>query len=536
MDKHVTDALSTVREVAGEERVIEGIAVPYGQISPATEYGREAFAPGAFRDSVSHWATRQDGARMAFRSAHGEKPVGVVTAIEDTPAGVSFRASIFESPSGDEYLSMVRAGLNGVSVEFARTSTGPVRRSRDGVAIHQSAQILAIAGSLSPAYDGARVSARDMEFEMENTEQSTAPDADPTEAAPAVANRDRAVAENTDVAAKLSNRSSIVITRAEHIYGPGKETSFLRDAYQSANGDMDARERQHRHYAQLTDIAGQLERAGDLLQSEIPGALPTDFLPGLLTPAVAQTTPMSSFYSTYAISDPRPRTFAKVTTSTAVSTTAKTEGAAPTVTDLATTAVTVTPSVYGAQIDVSREVIDASDPAAESILLYDLTKRFNESIESIVKTAVEAGSSASGVAITAATPYAGAMGNVNAYFGARYEAAQAQFIPSALYQVLLAQADTTGRALLPWTNPFNANGTVQTGGSGAVLNGARVLLSPKSTANVVVTGAPSDFVIYRSPMLTFRFSEVVGPQSIRIAVLGYLGIGTRLGSIKVTAA
>jgi hypothetical protein len=37
-------------------------------------------------------------------------------------------------------------------------------------------------------------------------------------------------------------------------------------------------------------------------------------------------------------------------------------------------------------------------------------------------------------------------------------------------------------------------------------------------------------------MLTFRYTEVVGPQYIRIAVFGYLGIGTRLGSLKVTAA
>ena len=245
---------------------------------------------------------------------------------------------------------------------------------------------------------------------------------------------------------------------------------------------------------------------------------------------------MSSFYDTYAISDPRPRTFGKVTTSTAVSATPKAEGAAPTVTDLATTAVTVTPAVYAAQIDVSREVIDAADPIAERLLLQDLTNRFNETVEGIIKTAVESGSTASGSAITAATPFAGMLANVNAYYAARYTEGRAQFVPPALYAVSMSQLDGSSRPILPYLAPYNANGTVLAGGAGAYINGARVFLSPKSTSNVVVTGGPSDFVIYRSPMLTFRFSEVVGPQSIRLAVYGYLGIGTRLGSLKVTAA
>lgn len=531
-----TEAHGSIRAAADDPLAIEGIAVPYGQVAHMTEFGSEAFAPGAFGRDASAWMGRSDGARAPYRARHRQPPVGVVTSLSDQPDGLHFRAQLFDRPESHAYMDEVRAGLNGVSVEFQ--PDGSPRRTKEGVALHRSARLIGIAGAAAPAYDGARISMRDMEEAMSDTE-ATGQDRDAATVAPEQTTeataRERAADESRTVEAVAHARSGISISRPELIYGPGREASFLQDVLHAGH-DAGAAERQARHQAYLTDITRQLERAGDLLQSEIPGILPTEFLPGLATPAVAQDTPMSSFYGTYAISDPRPRTFGKVTTSTAVSTTAKTEGAAPTVTDMATTAVTVTPAVYSAMIDVSREVIDAADPIAESLLMQDLTNRFNETVEAKVLAAVEAGSSASGSAITAATPFAGMLSNVNKYYATRYTEAQAQFVPAALYAVALSQLDGSSRPILPYVAPYNANGTVMAGGGGAWINGARVYLSPASTTNVVVTAARSDFVIYRSPMLTFRFSEVVGPQSIRIAVYGYLGIGTRLGSLKVTAA
>lgn len=511
----------------GEGRFVSGIVVPYGTVSPHTEFGRETFAPGAFASDSRRWMERGDGARVPFRPAHRERPIGSVVELRDTPEGLWFRASVRPGPRGDEYLADVADGLNGVSVEF---NAAPPRRMRDGTAIHREATIHGIAGAIAPAYDTARVSLRDME-DIEMDQETPVEREQPVQAAEPIVSERAAV----EIADARQFESSIRITRPELVYGARSGQSFIQDLV-SAQHDTAAAERQHRHRAFLTDISRQMERAGDLLQSEIPGILPTEFLPGLATPAVAQDTPMSSFFNSYAISDPKPRTFGKVTTSTAVSTTAKTEGAAPTVTDMATTAVTVTPAVYAAQIDVSREVIDAADPIAERLLLQDLTNRFNETIEAKVLAAVESGASASGTAITAATPFAGMLGNINKYYATRYTQAQAQFVPSALYAVALSQLDSSGRPILPFTAPYNANGTVMAGGAGAYINGARVYLSPASTTNVVVTATPSDYVIYRSPMLTFRYTEVVGPQSIRIAVFGYLGIGTRLGSLKVTAA
>jgi HK97 family phage prohead protease len=530
MPTRTTDVLTTVREVADEPRTIEGIAVPYGQVALDTELGAEAFAPGAFRASVAHWMERQDGARLAFRPAHRERPIGTVTFLEDTPGGVRFRAQIMDTPAGTEYLDQVRAGLNGVSVEAGLPKT--LRRGKDGVVVHREARLFAIAGSVSPAYDGARIALRDVEDPVDNDQTTT------TEAAPAVHDVEpveRGARERATITQLDQPAVSIVITRPEAVYAPGSGNSFLRDAFRAHQGDSEARERQSRHAAHLTDVSRQIERAGEVLSSEIPGAYPNDYLPGLLTPRILKGRPFGSFYQRVPISDARPKIFAKVTTSGTVAVQSA-EGAALSATDVATTAVTATPLMYGAYTDISRQALDGGDPSTQSMILQDLVEAYAQASETVIKTAVEAGSTASGVAVTAATPYAGVAANVVNYYAVRFRAASGAFIPSALYSVLLAQADSSGRPLLPMIGQVNSDGSVSRGGILADVLGATTQLSYASTTNVCVFGVPSDFVIYESSVASFSFDQVVGPQAVRVGIWAYLVVGARQGSLKVTAA
>jgi hypothetical protein len=542
------EALGHVRETAEGSRTIEGIAVPYGVVSNETldpvtgAVIREALAPHALRESVSGWMSRQDGARMAYRPAHGEKPVGTVSFLESTPEGVAFRADIREGPRGDEYLDDVRSGLNGVSIEYlpdAKTS----RRMKDGTYLHRSGRLAAIAGSVSPAFDGARIALRDMEdttVSEEVVETITEPVAAP----------ERVAAERSAVAG-FSTGAGAVVTRPEAVYGPQSEHNHFRDGWLAERGDSAARERRERHERHLYDVALAMERdaaarimapivserAGDLLSSEIPGAYPNDYLPGLLTPRILKGRPMGDFYQRFPIADARPRIFAKVTTSSTVAVQSA-EGAALSVTDIATTAVTANPLMYGATIDVSRQVLDGADPSALAMVYQDLIEAYAQASETVIKTAVEAGSTASGVAITAATPYAGTLANVVNYFGTRFRGATGAFIPSALFSVLAAQGDTTGRPFLPMIGAVNSDGATLADDLSlelAVLT-ARAKLSYASTVNVCVFGRPNDFVIYESPIAQFSYDQVVGPQAVRVGLWAYLVVGTRLGSLKVTAA
>jgi hypothetical protein len=244
---------------------------------------------------------------------------------------------------------------------------------------------------------------------------------------------------------------------------------------------------------------------------------------------------MGGFYNRLAIADARPKIFAKVTTSTTVAVQSA-EGTNPAASDFATTAVTVTPLLYGAETVVSRQVLDGGDPSAEQMILNDMIESYAQASETVIKTAVEAGATASGTAITAATPYAGLQGNVVAYQAARFKPALAQFVPPALYTVALAQADTTGRPFYTYVNPVNSQATVEAGGASGNILGAVEYLSWASTTNVVVTGRPEDYVIFESSVARFSYDAVTGPAGVRLGIWAYLVVGTRLGSIKVTAA
>lgn len=540
-----TDALTTVRREEPDSRTIVGLAVPYGVTSLPTlqldgSNAAEAFAPGAFSASVTHWMERQDGARMAFRPAHGERPVGTVQRLEDTPAGVEFRAAIFESPAGDEYLRDVDAGLNGVSIEWGPGSA-PSRKLRSGQLLHREGRMHAIAGSIQPAYDGARIALRDMEEPMEPTTEQ-APDQAP---APAAAERSTAEAETAVPAMTQAERSAAesasvahiqpTITRPEAVYGPRSGHSFFADRLHASEGDGEAADRLNRHAQLLAQQVELMERAGDVLSSEVPGAYPNTYLPGLLTPRILKGRPMGGFFNRVPITDATPRIFPKVTTSTTV-TVQSAEGANPAASDLATTAVTATPLLYGGSTDVSRQVLDGADPSIDAMLMQDLVEAYAQASETVIKTAVEAGAGASGVAITAATPYAGALANVINYQAVRFQPATGVFVPPAAYSVLLAQADSTGRPFLPMIGATNSDGTVGPGAASAQLLDAATFLSWASTTNVWTFARASDYVIFESSIAQFRYDQVVGPAAIRIGIWAYLVVGTRLGGLKVTAA
>ena len=548
------EAIGYARQSEDDPRTIVGLALPYGAVSNLANLdgmgtiGRETIRPGAARDSVGMWmdAQAKDGRRMPFRPRHKERPIGSVTMLRDTPEGVEFQAAIFNGPRGDEYLAELAGGINAVSAEFGPGRLPPIR-TRDGLTVQRDVKLMGIAASDMPAYDGARIALRDMEDEAM---ADTQPEATVSSAVPAQSLAERDAAER-QAAEAIVPRSTIVITRGEAIYGPNSEFSFLGDSWHAAKGDYAARERQDRHSQKLHEIAVGMERdaayrmanpvfaerAGDLLQSEIPGALTTDYQPGLLTPRILKGRPMASFYNHFPISDSRPRTFAKVTTSGAVAVQSA-EGAALTATDIATTAVTATPLMYGTYIDVSRQVLDSADPSALAMVYQDLLEGYAQASETVVKTAVEAGASASGTSITAATPYAGVIGNVIKHFATRFKGAQGAFIPSALFSVLLAQLDSSGRPLLPMLGPTNADGQVTADDLSLFTQilSAKAYLSYASTVNVCVFGRPSDYVIYESPIVQFQYDQVVGPQAVRVGLYAYLVVGTRLGSLSVTAA
>lgn len=579
-------------EAEGSARTIEGIVVPFGRVAsvrdtPGGPVYREVIAEGATEGLDPTTVLLESGARATPGRLHEGFPlVGRGVAGEATPDGQRIRFLVSRTEAGNELHELSRDGvLRQMSVvmepvESRTRADGVVERTRINVrrvavlergAYGADAVVTAVRSSTEgnmPAQrsdQAAAASAATDEAETPEEAIGAPPSSTPAGDRPnrtrvtvdvERANADRATEAQRaeaerDTVAELARsagpRSTIRITRGEPVYGPRSEHGFLSDGLLASRGNGAAAERQARHYAHLEDVSQAMERAavwdgvtlqraGEVLSTEIPGAYPNDYLPGLLTPRILKGRPMGSFYDRFPISDARPRIFPKVTTSTTVAVQSA-EGAALSATDFATTAVTATPLIYGAFTDISRQAIDGADPAAQQMVLQDLIEAYAQASEAVIKTAVEAGSTASGVAITAATPYAGAIANVVNYFVVRNKPASAAFIPSAAFSTLLAQADTTGRPLVPQLGVVNSDGTVNVGQQiTAPLLSAQGTLSYASTVNVWVFGVPSDFVIYESSIAQFSYDQVAGPQALRVGIWAYLVVGTRLGSLKVTAA
>lgn len=473
--------------------------------------------------------------------------------VEADGAHVAFR--LLDTSAGRDLRVLAREGIaRAVSIEIDPRS--PSRRTADGT-VERTAIVRRVAVVDRGAYQGAEITAvRQAAEEQEGgiMPEIQEPTGTPAAVAPAAPAPEPAASGEPTIAARsaaerdaiASIRTPARVSRQELVYGPGGR-SFLRDLIR-AREDSAAAEAQARHYRQLEEIQEALMqgrsdfayrelvlgRAGDTLSSELGGAYPNAYLPGLLTSRIMKGRPMGSFFDRVTISDARPQIFPKVTTSTSTAAQAS-EAANPAASDFGTTAVTVNPLLYGSETLVSRQVLDGASPAAEGMLLEDMLEGYAQASEAVIVTAVEAGATASGTAITAATPYAGVIGNVVAYFSNRYKPAQAVFAPSAAFATLLAQTDSDGRPIVPWVGATNASGTVLDGGAGGILMGADLKLSWSSTANTWGFARSNDHVIFESAIARFTYEQPNGPSAVRFGLWAYLGIGTRLGMYKKLA-
>ena len=553
--------------MTGDGRTLEGIVDPYGVAVELRPGVREVFRPGAFAEDVAAWRARSDGARVPFVTSHpGEGSrvvIGTVEELTETPQGLRFRARLVDTPAAREYAELVRVGANGVSVEFATPT--PSRIGRDGLMAHSAARLLAIAGAVAPAYDSARVAVRsrraqdmteprpedeprrtdDEETETVETERETTTETDrevvTTEDVPQARSRMSAVAGRVAVTEpeRRSREAAAVariggaparVTRSELVYTREGEHRFLRDGLRAAGGDMEAMGRLGRHYAILEDVA----RRAVTVSTDIPGTYVPEYLPGLLTPRIAQGRPAGSFFRRIPITDARARTFPRVTESTTVSK-QPSEGVNPPVTTFKTEGVVATPDMYAGIVDVSRQVIDGGDPDAERMILDDLEESYMQVSEAAIIDAIEAGATQGAAGLVDSSPHDGLVSGIVTYQVDRFLPAEGAFAPAAVYEGLLLEQDDIGRPMVPYYGPSNAQGAVTGAGAAASVLGVPVYLSWASDPSLVVIARRDDAIYYESSIATFRYEQVAGPAAIRIGLWAYLkaAIRRQVGVVKL---
>jgi hypothetical protein len=193
---------------------------------------------------------------------------------------------------------------------------------------------------------------------------------------------------------------------------------------------------------------------------------------------------------------------------------------------------TTSPKTYTGKVDVSRQLVDGSNPAVDGIIYADCMGSYNEQIETAV---VAAFTGASGFAATITYPgTAPVYTNLPDAFtdaGAsiikhRKMPPNVVFLGIGAWAFLVKQKDSAGRPLITtgYHGPVNAYGlgeAITYSHVAGEVNGLQCIPSWAGVDNSIYVLKADDSLLLESSTFNFRYEEVLGPSSIRLGVWGY---------------
>jgi HK97 family phage major capsid protein len=196
--------------------------------------------------------------------------------------------------------------------------------------------------------------------------------------------------------------------------------------------------------------------------------------------------------------------------------------------------ITTNPVTYTGKVDVSRQLVDGSNPAIDGVVYADCMGAYNEGIEQAVVNAFEALVVSTGFGALITYPGTPAYANLpDAFIDAnasvvkrRKVAARVVFLSIGAWAFLTKQKDTQGRPLVTtgYHGPVNAYGlgeATQYGHIAGEVVGLQCIPSWAAVDNHMYVCKADDMLLLESSTFNFRYEEVLGPSAIRLGVWGY---------------
>ena len=543
-----------------EARTIRGLVVPFGPAGH-TSQGRFTFGAGSLA-----WAA--DLRRVKLLVEHDQRqPVGFATDLRETPAGIEATFTVPAGPAGDQALAEAAAGLrDGLSVGVALDERTQRARTRaQGAAVAAAGQLREVSLVSVPAFDDARV--QSVAASSPNLVVSGWADATPTTGGPMpcqTCHHVHAAGVTDCLPEDLAAFASIVQTfgrpaeQLEQLEQPpappaapaapplvtagaalhvdsepstytfdGTGPSLVVDAYNARmHADSDAHERLARYNAELVDgnpssvlaLAAVAVRTTDGPDSFIG---PTTYRPDLLRESIDLGRPLFSRLNPIRLTNAQPFTLPKVGKFTGVGD--HVEGTAHVAEGTLTGSDdTVTPKAVSGAYRLSRELIDASNPALDRVALREMVRDYRRHSEAKVAAA-----------LLAATPDATAY-NVTTVMAVRElledfpgeDELPADFLVAGktFRKTLLADVDGSGRPHLAYYGSTNAVGTVtrRAGQTSYDIDGAPLVRAGSLVATDAFAVEADAVLVGESPVQTFRFDEVEGPGVVKLALWAYV--------------
>lgn len=322
--------------------------------------------------------------------------------------------------------------------------------------------------------------------------------------------------------------------------------SWFADLYAATREDnADAM----RRIRETSAFANQV-RTGDTTAT-VPGVVQPTYFTDLFTQMMQQQAVLASLAPSYPISSANPF-YLPGQTALTTEVDHTTENVAVTSSDsYAATYASgspITPTVLTAKETLSRELLDGSNPAVDSLILADFARTLAQTKENKIGVAIRAitaGAQTTTQALWETMTTSGTnawdeiVTAVTAVRSTLFERPDAIVVDYDMFGGLLKLKDSTGRPLLvmPEQGPMNALGQANLQNDGwlsgvpvYVSNGIKGGTSTTWYAAVLKSAYVQQF---ESPMLSFRYEEVAGPQSIQLGVWQYYAVATRQGNRAV---
>lgn len=319
------------------------------------------------------------------------------------------------------------------------------------------------------------------------------------------------------------------------LYVPGGQHSFVADQFRSAKmGDTGAAERLQKHTNALRDNAHLRDVLGAGASTGGAGLVPPVWLAEQFAPILHRRLRLASqlqqvpWAGPFAWSIPVAGTVAK-TSSVA-------EGINTTETDPTYTVLTVTPKAIMGYSEVSRQMLESSNPAVDAIIWADLMGDFYDNCELEVIAAAVAQASVNTVTVSAGAATttdilnqrSGILDAIAAISDNNAGDADIFVGRTSRWTTYLKMQDANGRPLILAQQYAPQN---QIGSGGATqgyrspiqgnLENLTVVTSPTVAASTGFVLNSQEHLFSMSPPMQFSFEQPAGPALIRVGVWGY---------------
>lgn len=179
----------------------------------------------------------------------------------------------------------------------------------------------------------------------------------------------------------------------------------------------------------------------------------------------------------------------------------------------------VMPEAMSGYYELSRELVDASNPAIDRIAMRAMLRDYRRKTEELVIDEIETAVPATVANVdTAMELRAALVGFVDDDgFGADFVAVSKEMLAE-----LYGDVDTTGRPMISGAGNAPTAGTGRAGYTGAGIDGIEIVRAPRLTANLAYAIRSDDVLFGESAVQQFRFEEIKGPGIIALALWAYV--------------